>query len=520
MLPGNLPNAPGLKVFIGLGAGILALLSLLLCVLVVPPIITPPQGITIEAPPTATPTLTATATQEPTETPTPTPTTPAPDIPDMQMEFWPDQGILKAGDCTVLHWRVVGGNNVRLNNNPVASQGQTGICPPKSTDYILSAVAGGETRKSQVGIIVQASGELPTNTPTPTRTRIPTRTPTPTPTSTPVNYITLDVHPNGIALDPVRGHLFVAGRDTNSVRVLEEMNLQQIQIIDVGSQPFGVTYYDDRVYVANFGSASVSVIDAASLSSLGTVSLAEYGGEPTHLAVDPEAKIPRLFVPMHQNGHVASLDPSSAVLPYTERWGDLTQLPSSAPGGGAYGIAALPDLRAIFVSRRDRFDLVAMGTEYWTYQGSFQFDSTFSEGSPYFVAANPELDRIYVTWAPLSSVEKPDRLTGFSVTEKQYPDYGLSIKPMRTLKVGPLGGAGGFVAVYPHDGSRWEDSVWVSVNKTVTVYNADLTKRLAVFGDKDGIDGDPYAIAINPKQSRVYVTDGEGNRVTALTIGQ
>ena len=150
------------------------------------------------------------------------------------------------------------------------------------------------------------STRTPTPTRTPTATRTPTVTPTPTgsPTAPPGNIISLPgTHPNGMALDPERGRLFVAGRDSNTVQVIEEKTLQIIKNIPVGREPFSVHYDGRFIYVANFGSDSVSVIDPGLLDVVAEVQLGGAGGEPTFLA----SKDGTVYVVLHRMGKASGL---------------------------------------------------------------------------------------------------------------------------------------------------------------------------------------------------------------------
>jgi len=179
------------------------------------------------------------------------------------------------------------------------------------------------------------------------------------------------------------------------------------------------------------------------------------------------------------------------------------------PGGGTFGIAALGGLNRVYVSNRDRLNIIAVDVGQ---QAPVESESVLNlEGSPYFLASNPSNLRLYLTHAPKGAPDKPDRLSAY-----QAGDGRPSL--IRTITVGNLGGAGGYVAIWPHGDSAWSDTVWVSVDKKLVVYNPDLTQVLRTYGTEAGIGPNPYGIAINPTLSRVYVADGDANRVTVLTV--
>ncbi len=335
-------------------------------------------------------------------------------------------------------------------------------------------------------------------------------TPTPSPTGPPPPISLGGAFLSGIALDPVRGNLFVGGRNTNSVYVIDEQQWRVERVIPVGSLPFGVLYYNDRIYVANFGSASISVIDAVTLRVVNTLAVEKYGTEPTHLAVDMQSGAQgRVFFPLHGSGQLASVDAATAS---TSNWGDLTQWPTRAAGGGPYGIAAVPSVGRVYISRRDRFDLIGVNSrspDLRTNQTYFQL-----EGSPYFVAADAAGNHLYVTLsASGGSPDQPNRMTVFYPTSLLPAGRSFSSASQRgnTVDTGYLGDAGGFIAVDPRDGS-----VWVSTNQNVQVWDQDLKNQLRVYTTANGIGPHPYGIAINPALGRVYVTDASLDQVMRI----
>ena len=187
----------------------------------------------------------------------------------------------------------------------------------------------------------------PTPTRTPTATRTPTVTPTPTgsPTAPPGNIISLPgTHPNGMALDPERGRLFVAGRDSNTVQVIEEKTLQIIKKIPVGREPFSVHYDGRFIYVTNFGSDSVSVIDPGRLDVVAEVQLGSAGGEPTFLA----SKDGTVYVVLHRMGEASGLVTMRCSLTtYAESGGFTCNLGKPVVTGyGAYGLAVAQNVGA------------------------------------------------------------------------------------------------------------------------------------------------------------------------------
>ncbi|MFW9080144.1 cytochrome D1 domain-containing protein [Pseudomonas sp. P2757] len=99
-------------------------------------------------------------------------------------------------------------------------------------------------------------------------------------------------HPIGIVLSNDGSQAFVSTWQTNTVVVIDAVNLKSVKTIHVGPYPRGIDISQDGrwVYVANFGNGpgwSVSVIDALTLSVVRTVPMpvAAYG-----VAVSPDGK--------------------------------------------------------------------------------------------------------------------------------------------------------------------------------------------------------------------------------------
>jgi YVTN family beta-propeller protein len=326
-------------------------------------------------------------------------------------------------------------------------------------------------------------------------------------------------HPNGMAVDPESGNIFVTGRDTNTVYVLDR-SLKVVKRIPVGKLPFGITFMDGYVHVANFGSGSVTVINARTLETISnppgrgpapeTASIQNEDSAPTFIAADP----PRGRVVVALNGpqevyrryaYLYGLTAEGAL----RNWASVNDLP-----GGAYGIATLPSRARAYVSHRDASALMAVNTE----------RAELVEGEslrglpfvPYLVAALDATKTVYVTHnAPGQPADAPQQISQYLVLEGQAP------RLMKTVTVGELGPGGGALAIYPwpddmwRPGSPFDGSVWVGTRDRVTVFDPTLVE-LRTFGPADGIVGQPSAIAADPVLRRVYVSEGETGRIVVL----
>ena len=123
---------------------------------------------------------------------------------------------------------------------------------------------------------------------------------------------------------------------------------------------------------------------------------------------------------------------------------------------------------------------------------------------------------VYVTHnAPDVPGSPPDRVS-------QFLAYSGTPQLMKTVVVGDLGDAGGFIGIYPwredmmRPGSPYDGSVWVDTPDKDTVFDPTLV-ALAEFGPEDGIVVRPYALAFAPVRRRAYVADAEANTITVLS---
>jgi len=69
--------------------------------------------------------------------------------------------------------------------------------------------------------------------------------------------------PNGLAVDSETHLVYVTSKDNNRLFVMDGVSLNVVDNVGVGSRPFGVAVNSrHRVYVANWGTNDVTVLDA------------------------------------------------------------------------------------------------------------------------------------------------------------------------------------------------------------------------------------------------------------------
>ncbi len=95
--------------------------------------------------------------------------------------------------------------------------------------------------------------------------------------------------PSGLAYDPTDQKVFVANYGEGTVTILDASDGAVEGTVTVGENPLGVLYDpdNDTVFVSNFGSDNVSVINAADSTIVKTSTPIDISNEPLGLAYDP-----------------------------------------------------------------------------------------------------------------------------------------------------------------------------------------------------------------------------------------
>jgi len=270
---------------------------------------------------------------------------------------------------------------------------------------------------------------LPTPTPTLTPTYTPTWTPSPTPTETPtptpyicapiwIADVPLGDHPKGVAasddrifvglyemhalavvdaasntllhMQPGAGlgangvavsgnYVYQAHRDSATMTVFERGgDNAYVSTLYVGALPFGVAGNGDRVYVANFGSDTVTVIDSTTNTVIAEVAV---GSQPALVAAAPD----RAFVSImgaSLGGQVQAIG----------RNGELLYVIPTA--SGPFGLAYEPATDRLYVS-------------HWSDRSIRVFQASTgallrmaqAPGRPYALAVNPNSGHLFVVGA-------------------------------------------------------------------------------------------------------------------------
>jgi len=177
---------------------------------------------------------------------------------------------------------------------------------------------------------------------------------------------------NGVAIS--QGRVYVANRNANSVSAILISNHDDVQIIPVGSHPFGVEAGSDYVFVANFDSNDVTIINSSSLAT-NTVSVP---GNPTMLAaLGNNAYVATWSGGVHEVGSDGSVD--QVVSP---------------DQGQFFGVAANPATARVYISDQSDNSVVVLDTNTNTIVATISMPAR-----PHALAVNSRNNRIYIVAA-------------------------------------------------------------------------------------------------------------------------
>jgi YVTN family beta-propeller protein len=190
--------------------------------------------------------------------------------------------------------------------------------------------------------------------------------------------------------------------------------------IPVGDTPRGVAVAPGRVYVANYGSDSVSVVDSASNAVLQTL-----GAIPRPNGVAYDSTRNRVWVTNYSTDQVTPIDGDS-----------LTALPPVAVGYGPWGVAYDPVHDFVYVVNHLGNSLTVVNAETQAVVATLTGTNSFSQ--PFHIAANPVTGKVYVTNFGNDSVSviQGTDITAIDLASGGDPStqpYGIAVDETRNL---------------------------------------------------------------------------------------
>ncbi|MCX4509362.1 serine/threonine-protein kinase [Streptomyces sp. NBC_01619] len=284
--------------------------------------------------------------------------------------------------------------------------------------------------------------------------------------------------PSGVALSPDGRRVYVTNFSSDSVSVIDTATNRTVDDpIPVGNSPSGVAVSPDgrRVYVTNNDSASVSVIDATKNRTMGNP--IPVGDTPEGVAVSRDG---RVYVANGKSDSVSVIDPVT-----NRTVGNPIRV-----GRFPAGVAVSPNGRRVYVTSMKPASVTVIDTATNRTVGS----PIPVEKRPTGVAVSPDGRRVYVTNFSSDSVSVIDTATNRTVG---------SPLPVEKRPTG--------VAVSP-DGHQ----VYVTNGKSDSVSEIDPATNLIVDTIPVGIS--PEGVAVSTAERQVYVTNKGSDSVSVITF--
>lgn len=339
----------------------------------------------------------------------------------------------------------------------------------ETTWVVVPGVGHGVHRDPVGAATIQA---VLTGSPTPTPTPTPDEGPTPVSATIPVGG-----DPQGVGVNLSTNRIYVANLGDDTVSVIDGVSNAVIATIPVGDKPFaiGVNSTNGRVYVTNRDDDTVSVIDGASNTVIATVPV---GDQPFKVGVNPATD--RAYVGNWFDGTVSVIDGASNAVIATIPVGDQ---PFAIQ---AIGVNSVTN-RVYVTNFKDGTLSVIDGA-------SNTVIATIPVGKgPFGVGVNPNTNRVYMTHFEDDTVSVID---------------GASNAVIATI---PVGDGPVVVGV-----NLTTDRVYVAnhTDGTVSVIDGATDAVIATF--PVGNAGSNVWLGVNPSTDRLYVSNGENDTVYVI----
>jgi YVTN family beta-propeller protein len=287
-------------------------------------------------------------------------------------------------------------------------------------------------------------------------------------------------NPTGVAVNPSTNRVYVANFSSQSVTVIDATtDTVIVPSIEVGLRPHGVAVNPatNRIYVANQDSANVSVIDGVTNSTAGAP--IQVGSSPALLAVNPVTN--RIYVANQGSNTVSVIDGATSTV----------VAPPISVGDAPTGVGVNPATNRIYVANNGGNTVTVIDGATNTVIGS-----PITVGlNPYGVAVNLATNRIYVANSANDTVSVIDGSTNAVI--------GSPI----TVGKGPTG-----IAVNPAI-----NRVYVSrpLDSAVVVIDGATNAGL---GSTAGLGANPIYLDVFPATGKAYVSNLGSHTVSAFGV--
>ncbi|HYK36136.1 YncE family protein [Alloacidobacterium sp.] len=291
-------------------------------------------------------------------------------------------------------------------------------------------------------------------------------------------------NPTGIAANPVKNEIYAVNTDSNSISVIDAKKNAVVATIPVHSKPYfiDVDTKGERGYVANSGSNNVSVIDLAARREIAAIGVGE---APGMARISRDVK--SLVVSNRVGGSISVVDP---------RTYKVRSVFSGCPA--ATDIAILPDSSKAFVTCSGGHQVMVIGL-----------------AQPESPIADEHVDRLVtfldVGQTPVQLALKPD---GGEIFVSNFGSDTISEIATQTNEVGGayLVGAHPAGAIVSADNS----TLWISKFNTgsIEVYSIDDGKVINTVHVGEG----PDALAFSVEGHLLLAADAQSNDISVVRV--
>jgi YVTN family beta-propeller protein len=290
-----------------------------------------------------------------------------------------------------------------------------------------------------------------------------------------------------------------------------------IKVGDAGYNPIGVAVntIDDRVYIANYDSDNISILDGTINTIINTISA---GIQPTGIVINQESN--RIFVTNYGSNTVSVIDGSSGVL-----------LKTLTVGIQPSGIAFNSSTNTVYVANSWSNDVSVIDGE------TNNIITTINVGSaPVAIAVNPVTNRIYTANSGSDNVTVIDGTTNTvtSTLEAGSGPAGIAVNSVTNIIYIAVSNSNSLTII---DGAT--ETLVTAVNigtgpsgvavntaaNTVYTCNSGSNNVSVINGASNevittiAVGNNPQGVAVNDTDNRVYVTNHDSNNISIINSG-
>jgi YVTN family beta-propeller protein len=329
---------------------------------------------------------------------------------------------------------------------------------------------------------------------------VPTPTPTTTPTPEPcypqvVTVVPVGVSPRGVAVDSTNNRIYVANHTSGSVSVIDGTTHAASQIAGVpGANGIAYDGTNGRVYVTNRENGSLTIIETAGHTVVGMVAV---GTLPNGVAYNPVTN--KIYVANFGSGTVTIFNAASPAIPLA------TLAVPSEPSH----IAVDTTTGKVYVTNHGNASVTVINgvTDSIT-----ALISLFDSVAPYGIAIDTVRHYAYVATIDSNRIVVIDTNSDTLLNYYAIHKYATLIPvPLRVIAVDSALGASGHLYATTASSNGGFDKLLV-ISKG---HDEGLNPPFAIDTGANPVEG----VALNPANHRVYVTARDANQVTVVQDG-